>query len=282
MTIPAEQFMDEFVKVFASGDIDALMEYYEPESVIMAEPGVAVSGTEEIRAVHRKLLDLGGQLVIGEQAILESGPYALLTVPFHMERREPGGTAATPLTSDSHHVMRRTDDGKWIVLLDNPWGTAAARPSGSRDAGTGHTPEQMILDMNKAFQDRNLDALLNLYMPDAVFSPAPGVLVRGPEAVRGANQAFLGAGDQMINGDVAVLESGPFALISGGWHLDTTGPDGKAVIVAAGDSVSLLYRSETDGRWRFFLDNPWGSGFAQQPTGTGRPTAPVPPVVPAP
>ncbi len=123
--------------------------------------------------------------------------------------------------------------------------------------------------------------MLNLYEPDAVFAPIPGVLVSGTEEVRAANQMFLSPGDQMVTGDVAVLQSGSYALISGLWHLDTTGPDGKPVTIASGDSVSLLHRSDTDGRWRFFLDNPWGSGFAQQPADTSRPTAPVIPVVPA-
>ena len=54
-----------------------------------------------------------------------------------------------------------------------------------------------------------------------------------------------------------VLEAGDLALVIGVWSFDGTGPDGEPVHLAASNADVL--RRQTDGTWRFVIDNPWGT-----------------------
>jgi ketosteroid isomerase-like protein len=45
--------------------------------------------------------------------------------------------------------------------------------------------------------------------------------------------------------------------VIGVWSFDGTGPDGEPVRLAARNADVL--RRQTDGTWRFVIDNPWGT-----------------------
>jgi ketosteroid isomerase-like protein len=47
------------------------------------------------------------------------------------------------------------------------------------------------------------------------------------------------------------------SLVTGVWSFDGTGPDGDPVRLEASDADVL--RRQTDGTWRFVIDNPWGT-----------------------
>lgn len=55
----------------------------------------------------------------------------------------------------------------------------------------------------------------------------------------------------------SVLEAGSLALVIGVWTFAGTGPDGTPVKLAS-HSADVL-RRQTDGSWRFVIDNPWGT-----------------------
>ena len=52
-----------------------------------------------------------------------------------------------------------------------------------------------------------------------------------------------------------VLEAGGLALVIGVWTFTGTGPDGKPVKLEAKNADVL--RRQTDGTWRFVIDNLW-------------------------
>jgi hypothetical protein len=54
-----------------------------------------------------------------------------------------------------------------------------------------------------------------------------------------------------------VLEVDDLALVIGVWSFSGTGPDGEPVHLAAKNADVL--RRQTDGTWRFVIDNPWGT-----------------------
>jgi ketosteroid isomerase-like protein len=47
------------------------------------------------------------------------------------------------------------------------------------------------------------------------------------------------------------------ALVIGVWSFEGTGPDGEPVRLAARNADVL--RRQSDGTWRFVIDNPWGT-----------------------
>jgi len=54
-----------------------------------------------------------------------------------------------------------------------------------------------------------------------------------------------------------VLEVDDLALVVGIWSFDGTGPGGEPVRLEAKNADVL--RRQTDGTWRFVIDNPWGT-----------------------
>ena len=54
-----------------------------------------------------------------------------------------------------------------------------------------------------------------------------------------------------------VLEADDLALVVGVWSFSGTGPDGEPVTLA-GHNADVL-RRQSDGSWRFVIDNPWGT-----------------------
>jgi ketosteroid isomerase-like protein len=54
-----------------------------------------------------------------------------------------------------------------------------------------------------------------------------------------------------------VLEVDDLALVIGTWSFNGVGPDGESVQLAA-ENADVL-RRQTDGTWRFVIDNPWGT-----------------------
>jgi uncharacterized protein (TIGR02246 family) len=121
---------------------------------------------------------------------------------------------------------------------------------------TSATPEQVIERFSSLLARSDLDALIDLYEPDAVFAPQPGRVVTGRAAIREALTGFLELRPQMDGEIKEVLVSDDTALVSNRWSLRGTAPDGAPVEIG-GTSADVMRRG-TDGAWRIVIDNPWG------------------------
>ena len=119
------------------------------------------------------------------------------------------------------------------------------------------TPEQVLESIVDGINTGNLDSLMPLYEPGAAFAAQPGALAHGLAGVRGSLAAFIamkGTLDLKVN---RVLEAGDLALVAGVWSFAGTGPDGEPVRLTAHNADVL--RRQSDGSWRFVIDNPWGT-----------------------
>jgi uncharacterized protein (TIGR02246 family) len=119
------------------------------------------------------------------------------------------------------------------------------------------TPERLI----RAFTDRvhagDLDGLVALYEPGAVFEPEPGVVLRGRDAIRQALAALLAVRPTMVATVVQVLEADDVALVVNEWTLTGAGPDG-AEVRRDGRSADVV-RRQPDGSWLVLVDKPWAT-----------------------
>jgi uncharacterized protein (TIGR02246 family) len=125
-----------------------------------------------------------------------------------------------------------------------------------------HSPENTIRRFSALLADGDLDALVDLYEPDAAFAPQPGKAVGGREAIREALRPFLALEPRMTGEIERVLLAGDTALVANRWSLTGTGPDGRAIELG-GVSADVLRRRE-DGSWGIAIDDPWGGA---QPAG---------------
>ena len=82
-------------------------------------------------------------------------------------------------------------------------------------------------------------------------------LVEGPEGILESLRSFIDLNGKLDLRVKRVLKANDIALVTTEWSFNGTGRDGKHVHMAA-KSADVL-RQQSDGTWRFIIDNPWGT-----------------------
>jgi len=119
------------------------------------------------------------------------------------------------------------------------------------------TPEDCDGLFERYLNAGDLDALVGLYEPGATLLPNPGESAVGQEAIREALAAFVAAKAQIRLRVGQVMRAGDdLAMLYADWSGHFTDPDGARVEIA-GQSVEVV-RRQSDGTWRFVLDDPYG------------------------
>jgi ketosteroid isomerase-like protein len=118
----------------------------------------------------------------------------------------------------------------------------------SRNAGTMTIhPVSVAHAFAAAFNAKDAEAVDDVYEPGGLFIPEPGTIVTG-NARREANQRFLHLGLPIDVKPRHVYEHDGLALLIVDWTIGDT--KGTATDVA---------RKGADGRWRYVIDNPFGT-----------------------
>jgi uncharacterized protein (TIGR02246 family) len=110
-----------------------------------------------------------------------------------------------------------------------------------------------------AFQNRDVDALLDLYEDQAVFVTQPGGdIVAGEGAIRETLEGFLSFGASFTIRRTEVVERDDLGIVYSDWTLSGgADPDGNPVDISA--QTTDVVRRQPDGAWLFAIDNPWGA-----------------------
>ena len=116
------------------------------------------------------------------------------------------------------------------------------------------SPEELLSQFGRYVTQRALEPLLDLYEPDALFVPEPGVVHAGRAAIRDALAGMLALAPVMDTTVLAVHQASETALVIVDWTLRGTAPDGSAV-AQSGKSADVL-RRQSDGSWRILIDHP--------------------------
>ncbi|MFK4790284.1 YybH family protein [Microbacterium sp. ZW T5_56] len=117
--------------------------------------------------------------------------------------------------------------------------------------------DQLNLAFAERFNARDIDGLLALNTPDAVFVPAPGQPVSGVEGIRGALEQFLGLQLPITMNVRHVFQTGDTGLAIAEWTLTGTAPDGSEVSLAGTTADVAVFDAEHG--WRYVIDNPFGT-----------------------
>ena len=119
------------------------------------------------------------------------------------------------------------------------------------------TPEQVLESIVAGINSGNLESLMPLYESEAAFATRPGSLAHGAPGISEALTGFIAMKGKLDLEVTRVLEVDDLALVAGVWSFDGTGPDGEPVRLEARNADVL--RRQSDGTWRFVIDNPWGT-----------------------
>lgn len=116
------------------------------------------------------------------------------------------------------------------------------------------TPEALMRWFADRMNNADLDGLVALYEPSAVFEPQSGVVVQGHAAIRQALRDLLAIGPTITADTVEVLVAGDVALVVNEWVLTGAAPDGTS-LRQEGRSTDIV-RLQPDGRWLVVIDKP--------------------------
>ena len=119
-----------WAETFNAGDLDALVALYEPDAILMSQPGQTVTGHAAIREALQGFLALKPKFNLQFQKALESGDLALLYSRWTLSGTGPDGNELT-LSGQTSDVARRQPDGSWLFVIDNPFGGQGVEPAAS-------------------------------------------------------------------------------------------------------------------------------------------------------
>nr|WP_186319266.1 DUF4440 domain-containing protein [Streptomyces sp. SAJ15] len=113
-----------------------------------------------------------------------------------------------------------------------------------------------------AFNSGSPEELARVYADGAVFVPRPGESVTGPE-LRAANAEFQALGLPISVRPRHTYVADDIALLIVDWVIDGHRPDGEHVRLEG--TATDVARRGPDGRWRYVIDNPFGTASPPAP-----------------
>ncbi|HEV3046209.1 MAG TPA: enoyl-CoA hydratase-related protein [Solirubrobacteraceae bacterium] len=111
-----EQLQHLFAERANAGDLDGIVELYEPDATFTGPDGVSVVGSSAIRARLAELLALSPQIETLASETVLAGDVALISNRWRMRL----GGAADGFDGASREVARRQAAGDWLYVIDHP------------------------------------------------------------------------------------------------------------------------------------------------------------------
>jgi uncharacterized protein (TIGR02246 family) len=118
-------------EAFHKGDIDGIMQTYEPGAVVVGEPGRPVSGTPALRAMFAEFIAAKAHFTFLGHEVIAADDIALHLTPWRMAGVAPDGKGIEA-HGLSVAVLRRQADGRWLMIIDHPYGDALLNQPSSR------------------------------------------------------------------------------------------------------------------------------------------------------
>lgn len=115
------------------------------------------------------------------------------------------------------------------------------------------TPHDLMTRFVRNVRERDLDALVALYAPEAVFRPAEGPIARGHAEIRAALAEMLALQPKLEAQVEEVVLVGDLALVVSRWTMQATAPDGTLLEQAGRSSDVVQFNGTT---WRILIDRP--------------------------
>lgn len=107
--------------------------------------------------------------------------------------------------------------------------------------------------VEKAVNSGDVDALVALYEEGAVLLGPAGEESVGLDAIRATWEEMLAFGGSVTMTTRSVVEAGDLAYLSNHWELTIDGT------MAGGATTGEVARRQTDGSWKYVIDNPYAA-----------------------
>lgn len=114
-----DQIHDTFEKAVNSKDVDALLDLYDPDGVVVEFDGSRTTGHAAMRASFEAMTGMIRHLRGTDRKLVVAGDVALSSASWTAEIALPDGSVVTQQGTTAE-VSRRRPDGTWNVLIDDP------------------------------------------------------------------------------------------------------------------------------------------------------------------
>ena len=120
----------QMVDAFHEGDIAGVLKTYEPGAVVMAEPGAPVAGKAALEAMFAGFIAAQARFTFLGHEVIQAGDVAVHFTPWRMTGTGPDGSRISG-GGLSVAVLRRQADGKWLMVIDDPYGDSSLKQAAS-------------------------------------------------------------------------------------------------------------------------------------------------------
>ncbi len=104
----------------AAGDIEGVLATFEPDGVLVWEPGMTAKGTPALREAFKQFIAINPKITITGHEIIQADDIALHSSTWKMSGLAPDGSPIEQ-SGFSVVVLRKQPDGKWLMVIDNPF-----------------------------------------------------------------------------------------------------------------------------------------------------------------
>jgi len=111
-----------WLEAYNAGDLDGAMSFYETGACFVSKSGQVSAGAEGVRDAYRRILVNRPQIQVRVEKVISAGEdLALVIVPWSVSTPSADGKVQT-LSGVATDVVRRQPDGRWLLVIDNPYG----------------------------------------------------------------------------------------------------------------------------------------------------------------
>jgi len=108
---------DGLADCYNEGDLEGILDFYEPDAVFVPGVGEKVTGRDGLRTAYQGYLDLGGKIAFEVRGAVQNGDIALTNNEHTIRGIDSEGNPFT-ITGRAHEVLRRQPDGRWLFIID--------------------------------------------------------------------------------------------------------------------------------------------------------------------
>ncbi|MGN6624660.1 MAG: YybH family protein [Candidatus Nitrosocosmicus sp.] len=117
-----EEVIYSVVEGINTGDLDSIMSLYETDACFVSQPGQLAKTPESVRQSLRSFIDLNGKLSLKIKRVIQARDIALVTTEWSFNETALDGNPVN-IAAKADNVLRQQVDGRWLFVIDNPWGT---------------------------------------------------------------------------------------------------------------------------------------------------------------
>ena len=105
----------------SAGDMEGILATFEVNGVLVGQPGMPVMGTPALREAFKQFMAIDPKITVTNHEVIQADDIALHSSTWKMSGKAPDGSPVEQ-NGFSVVVLRKQPDGRWLMVIDNPFG----------------------------------------------------------------------------------------------------------------------------------------------------------------